>query len=76
MRRVDRFHRIPALYRLGRAQRRPMTHLVAEAVERSLATSEAALPGAGSTDDTNLRGLLDGERRMHGAPGLAVESNA
>jgi len=46
-------HLIPALYRLGRAQRRPMTHLVAEAVERYLATSEAALPGAGSTDDTS-----------------------
>ena len=46
-------HLIPALYRLGRAQRRPMTHLVAEAVERYLATSEAALPGVGSTDDTS-----------------------
>jgi len=27
---------IPALYRLGRARRRPMTQLVAEAVERYL----------------------------------------
>ena len=27
---------IPALYRLGRARRRPMTHLVAEALERYL----------------------------------------
>ncbi|PKN82939.1 MAG: hypothetical protein CVU47_01210 [Chloroflexi bacterium HGW-Chloroflexi-9] len=28
---------IPPLYRLGQAQGRPMTHLVAEAVERYLA---------------------------------------
>jgi hypothetical protein len=28
---------IPPLYRLGQAQARPMTHLVAEAVERYLA---------------------------------------
>jgi len=27
---------IPALYQLGRARRQPMTHLVAEAVERYL----------------------------------------
>ena len=37
---------IHSLYLLGRAQGRPMTHLVAEAVERYLA-SEAGLP---STD--------------------------
>ena len=28
---------IPILYRLGRERRRPMTHLVAEAIERYLA---------------------------------------
>ena len=36
---------IPLLYRLGQAQGRPMTHLVAEAVERYLA-AEGWLDGA------------------------------
>lgn len=31
-------HYIPHLYNLGRMQRRPMTHLVAEAVRRYLET--------------------------------------
>jgi hypothetical protein len=35
---------IPALYRLGQERRRPMTHLVAEAVERYLAAEGRFLP--------------------------------
>ncbi len=42
---------IPALYRLGRARGRPMTALVADAVERYLA-SENVLPDERRDDDS------------------------
>ncbi|MQA01137.1 MAG: hypothetical protein GEU80_17780 [Dehalococcoidia bacterium] len=43
-------HFIPPLYHLGQARERPMTHLVAEAVERYLA-SEGCLPASGDRDE-------------------------
>lgn len=49
---------IPVLYRLGRERGRPMTQLVAEAVERYLA-EEGRLPMALAvvpTDDSNASG--------------------
>lgn len=49
---------IPALYRLGQVRERPMTHLVAEAVERYLA-SEGCLPVTAGTP----RKVGDGEQR-------------
>jgi len=41
MRRVDRFHRIPPLYRLRCERKQPMTRLVAEAIEQYLAAADA-----------------------------------
>jgi len=53
---------IPPLYRLGQAQARPMTHLVAEAVERYLA-AEGWLDDLEASDvppDNVVRGVFDG----------------
>ena len=66
---------IPPLYRLGQAQGRPMTHLVAEAVERYLAAEgwldECAPPNA--PPDNVVRGVFDGAdgRRATSTPCLA-----
>ena len=58
---------IPPLYWLGQARGRPMTHLVAEAVERYL-VAEGSLDGLEPADvppDNVVRGVFDGvdERR-------------
>jgi hypothetical protein len=53
---------IPPLYRLGQAQGRPMTHLVAEAVERYLAAEgwlDTIEPAAGAPDNV-VRGVFHG----------------
>ncbi|MCK9496929.1 MAG: hypothetical protein M0R75_15760 [Dehalococcoidia bacterium] len=53
---------IPPLYRLGQAQGRPMTHLVAEAVERYLA-AEGWLDDLEPADvppGNVVRGVFDG----------------
>lgn len=58
---------IPPLYRLGQAQGRPMTHLVAEAVERYLAAEGwlGDLEPADDPPDNVVRGVFAGadERR-------------
>ncbi len=53
---------IPPLYQLGQARGRPMTHLVAEAVERYLAAEGWLddLEPAASPDNVLLRGVVDG----------------
>ena len=53
---------IPPLYQLGQAQGRPMTHLVAETVERYLA-AEGWLDGLEPSDvppDNIVRGMFHG----------------
>ncbi len=52
---------IPPLYRLGQAQGRPMTHLVAEAVERYLAAEGwlGDLDESDASPDNIVRGVFD-----------------
>ena len=52
---------IPPLYRLGQAQGRPMTHLVAEAVERYLAAEGwlGDLEPVEVPPDNVVRGVFD-----------------
>ncbi len=53
---------IPPLYRLGQAQGRPMTHLVADAVERYLAGEGwlGDLEPADVSPENVVRGVFDG----------------
>jgi len=60
---------IPPLYRLGQAQGRPMTHLVAEAVERYLA-AEGWLDDLEPSDvppDNVVRGVFHGAHEREAA---------
>lgn len=43
---------VPALYRLARERRVPMTRLVAEAIAQFLATEEGQLKGKEAEDET------------------------
>lgn len=53
---------IPVLYRLGRERGRPMTHLVAEAVERYLEDEGWLADGTTEALEANVVHLHGGER--------------